>query len=75
MAIHVVRLGSPPVAGRLRLGTVRRPPRGIPRTARGPRCGARVSAAPLPAACSALSPFGLAFCGPTEKTLRRLPAR
>jgi uncharacterized protein YeaO (DUF488 family) len=32
VAIHVVRLGSPRVAGEgLRLGTVRRPPRGVPR--------------------------------------------
>ena len=31
MAIHVVRLGTPPVPGRLRLGTVRRPPRGVPK--------------------------------------------
>jgi uncharacterized protein YeaO (DUF488 family) len=31
MAIHVVRLGTPPVRGRLRLGTVRRPPRGVPK--------------------------------------------
>lgn len=34
MAIRVVRLGSARVAGEgLRLGTVRRPPRGVPRTA------------------------------------------
>jgi uncharacterized protein YeaO (DUF488 family) len=33
MAIRVVRLGSPRAAGEgLRLGTVRRPPRGVPRT-------------------------------------------
>ncbi len=32
MAIRVVRLGSPRVAGEgLRLGTVRRPPRGVPK--------------------------------------------
>jgi uncharacterized protein YeaO (DUF488 family) len=31
MTIHVVRLGTPPVCGRLRLGTVRRPPRGVPK--------------------------------------------
>jgi uncharacterized protein YeaO (DUF488 family) len=31
MTIHVVRLGTPPVRGRLRLGTVRRPPRGVPK--------------------------------------------
>jgi len=32
MAIHVVRLGSPRVPGEgLRLGTVRRPPRGVPK--------------------------------------------
>lgn len=31
--IHVVRLGSPRIRGEgLRLGTVRRPPRGVPRT-------------------------------------------
>ena len=33
MAIHVVRLGSPRGKGEgLRLGTVRRPPRGVPRS-------------------------------------------
>lgn len=33
MAIRVVQLGSPRTAGEgLRLGTVRRPPRGVPRT-------------------------------------------
>ena len=33
MAIRIVRLGSPRVKGEgLRLGTVRRPPRGVPRT-------------------------------------------
>lgn len=33
MAIRVVRLGSPRAAGEgLRLGTVRRPPRGVPKT-------------------------------------------
>jgi len=33
MAIRVVRLGSPRVAGEgLRLGTVRRPPRGVPKS-------------------------------------------
>ncbi|HEU4401130.1 MAG TPA: DUF488 family protein [Candidatus Polarisedimenticolia bacterium] len=33
MAIRVVRLGTPRVPGEgLRLGTVRRPPRGVPRT-------------------------------------------
>src|SRR5512137_2029482 len=33
MAIRVVRLGSPRLAGEgLRLGTVRRPPRGVPKT-------------------------------------------
>jgi len=33
MAIHVVRLGSPRVPGEgLRLGTVRRPPRGVPKS-------------------------------------------
>lgn len=33
MAIRVVRLGSPRVRGEgLRLGTVRRPPRGVPKT-------------------------------------------
>jgi uncharacterized protein YeaO (DUF488 family) len=32
MAIHVVRLGSPRAAGEgLRVGTVRRPPRGVPK--------------------------------------------
>lgn len=32
MAIHVVRLGSPRTAGEgLRIGTVRRPPRGVPK--------------------------------------------
>jgi uncharacterized protein YeaO (DUF488 family) len=32
MPIHVVRLGSPRLAGEgLRLGTVRRPPRGVPK--------------------------------------------
>lgn len=34
MAIRIVRLGSPRAPGEgLRLGTVRRPPRGVPRTA------------------------------------------
>lgn len=34
MAIRVVRLGSPRATGEgLRLGTVRRPPRGVPKTA------------------------------------------
>lgn len=33
MAIHVVRLGSPRTPGEgLRLGTVRRPPRGVPKS-------------------------------------------
>lgn len=33
MAIHIVRLGSPRVPGEgLRLGTVRRPPRGVPKS-------------------------------------------
>ena len=33
MAIRIVRLGSPRVAGEgLRLGTVRRPPRGVPKS-------------------------------------------
>jgi uncharacterized protein YeaO (DUF488 family) len=33
MSIHVVRLGSPRIRGEgLRLGTVRRPPRGVPRS-------------------------------------------
>jgi len=33
MAIRVVRLGTPRIAGEgLRIGTVRRPPRGVPRT-------------------------------------------
>ena len=33
MAIHVIRLGSPRVADEgIRLGTVRRPPRGVPKT-------------------------------------------
>lgn len=33
MAVHVVRLGSPRTAGEgLRIGTVRRPPRGVPRS-------------------------------------------
>ncbi len=32
MAVHVVRLGSPRVEGEgLRIGTVRRPPRGVPK--------------------------------------------
>ncbi|MFL5618336.1 MAG: DUF488 domain-containing protein, partial [Gemmatimonadaceae bacterium] len=32
MPIHVVRLGTPRLAGEgIRLGTVRRPPRGVPR--------------------------------------------
>ena len=32
MSIHVVRLGTPRIAGEgLRLGTVRRPPRGVPK--------------------------------------------
>ncbi len=31
MAIHVIRLGTESVPGRLRLGTVRRPPRGVPK--------------------------------------------
>lgn len=31
MTIHVIRLGTEPVSGRLRLGTVRRPPRGVPK--------------------------------------------
>jgi uncharacterized protein YeaO (DUF488 family) len=32
MAIHIVRLGSPRAPGeKLRLGTVRRPPRGVPK--------------------------------------------
>jgi uncharacterized protein YeaO (DUF488 family) len=31
MAIHVVRLGTPGRPGVLRLGTVRRPPRGVPK--------------------------------------------
>lgn len=32
MAIHVVRLGTPRVKGEgLRIGTVRRPPRGVPK--------------------------------------------
>jgi uncharacterized protein YeaO (DUF488 family) len=34
MPIHVVRLGSPRLPGEgLRIGTVRRPPRGVPKTA------------------------------------------
>ena len=33
MAVHIVRLGSPRGRGEgLRIGTVRRPPRGVPRT-------------------------------------------
>ena len=33
MAIHIVRLGSPRLAGEgLRIGTVRRPPRGVPKS-------------------------------------------
>jgi len=33
VAVHVVRLGSPRARGEgLRIGTVRRPPRGVPRT-------------------------------------------
>lgn len=33
MAIHIVRLGGPRFAGEgLRIGTVRRPPRGVPKT-------------------------------------------
>ena len=33
MAVHIVRLGSPRSAGEgLRLGTVRRPPRGVPKS-------------------------------------------
>jgi uncharacterized protein YeaO (DUF488 family) len=33
MAVHVVRLGSPRVPGEgLRIGTVRRPPRGVPKS-------------------------------------------
>jgi uncharacterized protein YeaO (DUF488 family) len=33
MAVHIVRLGSPRARGEgLRLGTVRRPPRGVPKT-------------------------------------------
>lgn len=33
MAIHIVRLGSPRTPGEgLRIGTVRRPPRGVPKT-------------------------------------------
>jgi uncharacterized protein YeaO (DUF488 family) len=33
MAIHIVRLGTPKKAGEgLRLGTVRRPPRGVPKS-------------------------------------------
>ena len=33
MAVHIVRLGSPRAAGEgLRLGTVRRPPRGVPKS-------------------------------------------
>lgn len=32
MSVHIVRLGSPRLAGEgLRLGTVRRPPRGVPK--------------------------------------------
>ena len=38
MAIHIVRLGSPRARGEgLRLGTVRRPPRGVPRSEFGKR--------------------------------------
>ena len=38
MAIHVVRLGSPRRPGEgLRLGTVRRPPRGVPKSEFGSR--------------------------------------
>ena len=38
MAIRVVRLGSPRAAGEgLRLGTVRRPPRGVPKAEHGSR--------------------------------------
>ena len=38
MAIRVVRLGSPRGAGEgLRIGTVRRPPRGVPKSEFGPR--------------------------------------
>ena len=38
MAIRVVRLGSPRVRGEgLRLGTVRRPPRGVPKREYAPR--------------------------------------
>jgi len=38
MAIRVVRLGSPRTRGDgLRLGTVRRPPRGVPKTEHGSR--------------------------------------
>ena len=38
MAIHVVRLGSPRSRGEgVRLGTVRRPPRGVPREAHATR--------------------------------------
>ncbi len=37
MTVHVIRLGSPPVPGRLRLGTVRRPPRGVPKAQRAAR--------------------------------------
>lgn len=33
MPIHIVRLGAPRISGEgLRLGTVRRPPRGVPKT-------------------------------------------
>ena len=38
MSIRVVRLGSPRLAGEgLRLGTVRRPPRGVPKSEHGSR--------------------------------------
>ena len=38
MAIHVVRLGTPRAAGEsLRIGTVRRPPRGVPKSEFGKR--------------------------------------
>jgi uncharacterized protein YeaO (DUF488 family) len=38
MAVRIVRLGSARVAGEgIRIGTVRRPPRGVPRTAFAPQ--------------------------------------
>lgn len=38
MTLHVVRLGSPRLAGEgIRIGTVRRPPRGVPKTEFSPQ--------------------------------------